>query len=50
MSRQPPEDINDKNMMNMDNDHGIYCTGLCGEFAVALSENVLDTSLVLLFK
>ena len=38
MSRQPPEDINDKNMMNMDNDHGIYCTGLCGEFAVALSE------------
>lgn len=38
LTRQPPEDIHDKNMMNMDNDYGIYCTGLCGEFAVALSE------------
>ena len=38
LTRQPPEDIHDKNMMNMDNEYGIYCTGLCGEFAVALSE------------
>lgn len=38
LTRQQPEDIEDPNIMNMGNERGIYCTGLCGEFAAALSE------------
>lgn len=41
LSREPAHDINDPNMMTKgtdDSDAGIYCNGLCGEFAVALSE------------
>ena len=35
---QPPDDVNDKNISNQSNEKGLYCTGLCAEFAVALNK------------